>query len=80
MRQFIRALISFLRPLPKLTMTPEDLDVSLHYHKRRHKPLEVDSELSAARQMMFLGQRPGKYVGLGNKVITERRRWRRCNS
>lgn len=45
---------------------------SMRYHKRT-APLSVDSEAGPIRKMIFISDKPGKYVGLGKEVIKERR-------
>lgn len=57
-----------------LWLRSEELRASLRHHDRvvAHRQ-EVDSQASKAIRMMALVSAPGKYVGLGNKVIQERR-------
>jgi hypothetical protein len=58
-----------------LWLRQEELRASLRCHDRRaqHMP-EVESKAGKAMRMMALVSVPGKYVGLGHKVIKERRR------
>lgn len=68
-------LVSWLYPT-RMQLSPEDLDMTLRYDARRHRAAlpEVDSEVSHATPMMLYRAEPGKYVGLGNRVIKERRK------
>jgi hypothetical protein len=74
----IKRILFWLGP-SKLRFAPEDLQMTLHYDERRHRTLspEVESEASSAMPMMLYRAEPGKYVGLGNKVIKERRQYQR---
>jgi hypothetical protein len=57
-----------------LRLAPEDLHEVLRYHARRHQPLEVESEAGRVTTMLAHTAEPGRYVGLGTKVIKERRK------
>ena len=60
----------------RMQFAPEELEMVLRYDARRHRaaPPEVDSEVSHATPMMLYRAEPGKYVGLGDRVIRERRK------
>jgi hypothetical protein len=60
----------------RLQFAPEEMEMVLRYDARRHRaaPPEVDSEVSHATPMMLCRTNPGKYVGLGDRVIRERRK------
>ena len=70
----IKRILFWIGP-SRLQFAPEDLRLTLHYDERRHRalPPEVESEASSAMPMMMYQTEPGKYVGLGTKVIKERR-------
>jgi hypothetical protein len=63
----------------RMQLSAEEMALVLQYDKRRHRalPPSVESEASHAMPMMIYRAEPGQYVGLGNQVIKERRRWRR---
>lgn len=63
----------------RLQFAPEELEMTLRYNERRHRaaPPEIESEVSSVMPMMLYRPEPGKYVGLGNKVIKERRKEKR---
>ena len=52
----------------------EELRSSLRHHDRQvqHRP-PVESKAAAAIRMMAIVSAPGMYVGLGDKIIKERR-------
>jgi hypothetical protein len=57
-----------------LWLRQEELRASLSHHDRRAQHLpEVESKAASAIRMMAIVAAPGKYVGLGHKVIKERR-------
>ena len=60
----------------RLRLAPEELHWTLSYHQRQRRmhPLDVESDASRAIPMMIYRAEPGKYVGLGNQVIRERRK------
>ena len=64
-----------------LWLRREELRASLRCHDRRmQQHPEVDSKAAKAIRMMALVSVPGKYVGLGNEVIKERRKHRRIRT
>ena len=71
----IKRLLFWVGP-SQLRLAPEELSAALKYHARQHRalPPEVESEASSAMPMMLYRAEPGKYVGLGTKVIKERRK------
>jgi hypothetical protein len=70
----IKRILAWLAP-SRLQLSQEALDMALRYDGRRHRAESpaVESEASHAMPMMLYRAEPGKYVGLGNTVIVERR-------
>jgi len=63
-----------IRQIVRLHKPPVVLsDSELRYHARTSFR-ECDSETGPARQMMVTIAAPGKYIGLGTRVISERRK------
>ena len=57
-----------------LWLRQEELRASLRCHDRRAQHLpDVESSAARAIRMMAIVADPGKYVGLGDRVIKERR-------
>ena len=71
----IKRILNWLCPT-RLQFAPEELEMVLRYDARRHRaaPPDVDSEVSRATPMMLYRPKPGKYVGLGSRIIPERRK------
>ena len=71
----LKRILDWLCPT-RLQFAPEEMEMVLRYDARRHRaaPPEVDSEVSHATPMMLYRADPGKYVGLGDRVIKERRK------
>ena len=71
----IKRILDWLCPT-RLQFAPEEMEMVLQYDARRHRaaPPEADSEVSHATPMMLYRAEPGKYVGLGDRVIRERRK------
>jgi hypothetical protein len=56
-----------------LRLAPEELHETLRHHSacdRRRVWTNVDSEASAARPMMAHNLPPGRYIGLGHRIIS----------
>lgn len=71
----IKRILKFLR------LSPEELRTTLNYHERQERIAAppVESEAGQAIRMMIYRPAPGKYVGLGRKVIADRRICRPSN-
>ena len=55
--------------LAKLRLAPEELRIVLSYERRRYKAVVVDSSAEPARTMMLHNPPPGRYVGLGDRIV-----------
>jgi hypothetical protein len=58
--------------LRALRLMPSELHETLHYESARMTPWEqVDSSTGPVIPMMAYNLPPGRYIGLGNKIVKE---------
>ena len=67
----IKRLLAWFFPSP-LQLAPEELEMVLRYDARRHRAHPDEAFLSAP--LPFMTDKPGTYVGFGNRIIRERRK------
>jgi len=65
-------MFNWLYPNDKVVLTPEELATTLSYYKRIHRcHIDVESEARCVQRMKFTTNKPGKYIGLGTKIIED---------